>query len=59
MGYLKSKVYNPQSKSLEDLKQIIRYKIEIIKRPLQESTFYNIYKIFELDIAANGGHIEN
>ena len=43
-GYLKSKVYNPQPKTLEDLKQNIRNKIETLKRPLIESTFNNMKK---------------
>ena len=58
-GYLKSKVYNPQPKTLEDLKQNIRNKIETLKRPLLESTFNNMKKRLKLVIAANGGHIEN
>ena len=59
-GYLNnSKVYNPQPKTLEDLKQNIRNKIETLKRPLLESTFNNMKKRLKLVIAANGGHIKN
>ena len=58
-GYLKSKVCNPQPKTLEDLKQNIRNKIETLKRPLLESTFNNMKKRLKLVIAANGGHIKN
>lgn len=58
-GYLKSKVYYPLPKTLEDLKANIRREIKNINKNFLKSTFVNFEKRCNLIIENNGGHIEN
>jgi hypothetical protein len=58
-GYLKSVVYNPLPKTIEELKQNIEREIKKINREMLESTFVNFRKRCDLVIAAHGGHIED
>lgn len=57
-GYLKSKVYKPLPKTLDDLKENITREIQKISTSILESTFLNFTKRCHLLIERNGGHIE-
>jgi len=57
-GYLKSVVYNPLPKTLDDLKGNIRREIKKISKIILESTFLNLEKRCNLILKADGGHIE-
>ncbi len=57
-GYLKSVVYNPLPKTLDDLKANIKREIEKINVEILKSTFENFEKRCHLVIAADGGLIE-
>jgi hypothetical protein len=57
-GYLKSVVYNPLPKTLNELKANIEREIKNISKNLLKSTFLNFQKSCELVISAEGGHIE-
>ena len=57
-GYLKSKVYNPLPKTLDDLKTNIEREIKNIPKDVLKSTFLNFRKRCELVISAQVGHIE-
>ena len=58
-GYLKSKVYKPLPKTLDDLKANIRREVEKINTSTLESTFLNFSKRCQLVVEKNGGHFEN
>ena len=58
-GYLKSVVYYPLSKTLEDLKANIKRKIKKISKNISNSVFLDFEKSCNLIITAEGGHIEN
>lgn len=57
-GHLKAKVYNPQPKTLDDLKTNILREIKKIPSDVLKSTFLNLEKRCNLIISADGGHIE-
>ena len=57
-GYLKSKVYKPLPKTLDDLKENITREIQKINTSVLESTFLNFTKRCHLLIEKNGGHID-
>ena len=57
-GHLKSMVYNPLPKTLDDLKANIEREIKKISKNILELTFLNFKKRCELIISAEGGHIE-
>lgn len=57
-GYLKSKVYRPLPKTLDDLKTNITREINNINTSVLESVFLNFKKRCQLLIEKNGGHIE-
>jgi hypothetical protein len=57
-GYLKSKVYNPLPKTLDDLKANIINEIKKISKDVLKLTFSNFKKRCELVINAEGGFIE-
>lgn len=58
-GYLKSKVYNPLPKNLDDLKANIEREIKKINKNVLESTLKNFKKRCNLVIETKGGHFEN
>lgn len=58
-GYLKSKVYNPLPKNLNDLKSNIEREIKKINREMLKSTMLNFEKRCTLLITVKGEHIEN
>jgi len=58
-GYLKSLVYVPFPKTLNDLKQNIEREVRKISPDLLKSVFVNLEKRCELVISANGGHFED
>jgi hypothetical protein len=58
-GYLKSVVYNPLPKTLDDLKENISREINKINNNILNSTFFNFRKRCKLVIEAKGGHFEN
>ena len=58
-GYLKSVVYNPLPKTLDDLKVNLEREIKKINKDMLKSTFSNFEKRCHLLKSANGGHIEN
>ena len=58
-GYLKSKVYKPLPKTLDDLKENITREIQKINTSVLESTFLNFTKRCHLLIEKNGGYIDN
>ena len=58
-GYLKSVVYNPLSRTLDDLKANIEREIKNIRRETLKKIFLNFEKRCKLIIEAEGGHIEN
>lgn len=57
-GYLKSKVYKPLPKNLDDLKANIEREIKNIDKTVLKSTFLNFEKRCKLLIDKNGGHVE-
>lgn len=57
-GYLKSLVYNPLPKTLDDLKANIEREIKKINVQIFKSTFENLKNRCDLIIKAKGGHIE-
>ena len=57
-GYLKSVVYNPLPKTLNDLKVNIEREIKNINADMLKSSFVNFEKRCHLIIEAKGGHIE-
>jgi len=57
-GYLKSRVYKPLPKTLEDLKVNIEREIQNIPKDALKSTFLNFKKRCELLLSTEGGHIE-
>ena len=56
-GYLKSRVYNPLPRNLDDLKANIEREIKTIKIDLLKSTFLNFEKRLNLFIEKKGGRI--
>ena len=57
-GHLKSKVYNPLPKTLDDLKKNLEREIKNISKNVLKSTFLNFKNRCEMIISAEGGHIE-
>jgi len=57
-GHLKSMVYNPLPKTLDDLKANIEREIQKISKNNLNSTFLNFQKRCNLILSAEGGHIE-
>ena len=55
---MKSRVYNPLPRNLDDLKANIEREIKTIKIDLLKSTFLNFEKRLNLVIEKKGGHIE-
>ena len=58
-GYLKSKVYKPLPKTLDDLKANIRREVEKINTSTLESTFLNFFERCQLVVEKNAGQFEN
>ena len=58
-GYLKSVVYNPLPKTLDDLKVNLEREIKKINKDMLKSTFSNFEKRCHLLKSANSGHIGN
>jgi len=58
-GYLKSKVYNPLPKDLDDLKANIEREIKNISNNASKNVILYISKRCDLVIEAKGGHINN
>jgi hypothetical protein len=58
-GHLKSVVYNPLPKTLNDLKVNIEREIKKISKETLKSVFLNFEKRCNLIISAEGGHIED
>ena len=57
-GHLKSMVYNPIPKTLDDLKVNIEREVKKISKNILKSTIENFEKRCKLVISAEGGHIE-
>ena len=57
-GHLKSRVYNPLPKTLDELKVNLEREIKKISKTILKSTFSNFQNRCELVISAEGGHIE-
>ncbi len=57
-GHLKSVVYNPLPKTLDDLKENIRREIKKIPKDVLNSVFLNLEKRCKSILEKNGGHIE-
>ena len=57
-GYLKSRVYNPLPKTLNELKSNIETQIKNITKDELKRVFLNFEKRCDLVIEAKGGHIE-
>ncbi len=57
-GHLKSKVYNPLPKTLDDLRENIGREIKNIPSEVLKSTFVNLKKRCDLIKSVDGGHIE-
>lgn len=57
-GYLKSVVYNPLPKTLQELKINIEREIKKINVEILEKLFSNLIKRCNLVIDAKGGHFE-
>ncbi len=57
-GHLKSVVYNPLPKTLDDLKANIRREIKKIPKDVLNSVFFNLEKRCKSNLEKNGGHIE-
>ena len=55
---MRSKVYKPLPKTLDDLKEKITRAIQKINTSVLESTFINFTKRCHLLIEKNGGHID-
>jgi len=51
-------VYSPPTKTLDDLKSNIEREIKNINKKTLKNVFENFEKICNLDISAEGGHIE-
>ena len=58
-GYLKSKVYKPLPKTVDDLKANIQREVLKINTSTLESTFLNFSERCQLIVEKNGGHFEN
>jgi len=58
-GYLKSVVYNPLPKTLDDLKANITREIKKISKETLKNTFLNFEKRCQFILTAEGGHIED
>ena len=58
-GYLKSVVYNPLSKTLDDLKTNITREIKKISKEILKNTFLNFEKRCKMIISDQGSHIED
>jgi hypothetical protein len=58
-GYLKSKVYNPRPKNLQELKENIIREFNEFKKTDMRSHFSNLKKRLALIEKQNGGHIEH
>ena len=58
-GYLKSVVYNPLPKTIEELKINLEREIKNISRETLKNVFFNLSKRCNLVISAEGGHFEN
>ena len=58
-GYLKSVVYNPLPKTIEDLKVNLEREIKNIDEKILKKLFFNLSKRCNLVIYAEGGHFEN
>lgn len=58
-GYLKSLVYKPLPKTLEDLKANVAREIKNIKKEMLENTFDNFVKRCHSVIDSEGGHIDD
>ena len=58
-GYLKSRVYNPLPKNLDDLKTNIEREIKNINTNTLKNAILNFSKRCDLVIEAKGGHIDN
>lgn len=58
-GYLKSRVYNPIPKTLDDLKENIEREVKKINQETLKATFLNFRKRCHLVIKAKGMHFEN
>ena len=58
-GYLRSKIYSPKPKNIDDLKANIKREIRSIKPEVLISTFQNLEKRLKKVIDVNGGHIED
>jgi len=57
-AYLKSRVYNPLPKTLNELKSNIETQIKNITKDELKRVFLNFEKRCDLVIEAKGGHIE-
>jgi hypothetical protein len=57
-GYLKSVVYNPLPKTLDDLKANIYREVKKIKKETLNLTFLDLEKRCNFILSAGGGHIE-
>jgi transposase len=55
-SYLKSRVYRPLPKSLDELKANIEREINSINSLMFEKVFVNLEKRLDLVIEADGGH---
>ena len=53
-GYLKERVYNPMSKTLEDLKENITREMKKIPKEILKSSFLNFVKRCNLVLSAEG-----
>ena len=57
-GYLKSVVYSPLPKTLEDLKENITREIRKISKDTLNSSFLNLEKRCSLILSAGGEHVK-
>lgn len=58
-GYLKSLVYNPLPKTIDELKVNLEREIKNIDKNILEKLFFNLSKRCNFVISAQGGHFEN
>jgi DNA-directed RNA polymerase subunit F len=58
-GYLKSVVYNPLPKTIDELKANLEREIKKINKETLEKLFFNLSKRCNFVISAQGGHFEN
>ncbi len=58
-GYLRSKIYSPKTKNIDDLKVNIKREKRSIKPEVLISTFQNLEKKLKKVIDDNGRHIED